>query len=191
MKTKLLTFSFTLVLSSLLISCSSVITTFSDKPVSEKQTSRSFGEKFDDGVLTSKAKINIAANTKLKDSHIEIYSYESELILIGQVETKQLIKEAENTVQNLRDVRGLKNFLVVGPNTSIGRNLKDSLISTSIKTKLLLNNEQYLGNVKAVVENAEVYLYGLATIEQADLATALARETSGVKTVIKAFSYVN
>lgn len=171
--------------------CSSIVTTFSDQPVSENATSRSFGERIDDHLLLTKARINIAAEAALNECNIEVYTYEAQIILIGQVQSKQQLAAAEAAVNTLRDARGVKNLLTIRDNISFGRAFKDSLIGTRLKSKLLLNGENSLGNVKAVVENAEVYLYGLATQADTELAVSLARETNGVKTVIKVFSYVD
>lgn len=171
--------------------CTSIMTAVSDDPVTESKTSRSLGEKFDDRVLRSKATINLSAETSLKESNIEVYSYEGQILLIGQVPNAQLIQTAENAVKPLRDVRSIKNLLSVGENASFTRRTKDKLIGTKLRTKLLLNDEDSVGNIKLVVEKAEVYLYGLAEKQQVDLAISLAKETAGVKTVITAINYVN
>lgn len=179
-------------LSSLLFSsgCTSIITAVSDQPVYENKTSRSLGEKLDDRVLRSKAIINLSADKALSGSNIEVYSYEGHILLVGQVANKELAARAENAIKPLRDLRGVKNLLSIGDKAPFIRRSKDTFIGTKLRTKLLLNNEASVGNIKLVVEKAEVYLYGLATKEQAELAISLAKETRGVKTVVNAINYV-
>lgn len=179
-----------LVATLLLGGCTAIATTISDEPVQESKTSRSLGERFDDRILRSKALINIAAQPRLESSNIEVYSYESQILLIGQVPSSELTKVAENAVKPLRDLRGIKNLLAVGDNMSVVQQVKDKLIATKLRTKFLLNDEAAIGNVKVAVEDSEVYLYGLATKQQTDLAINLAKETAGVTTVVTAIQRV-
>ncbi len=44
--------------------------------------------------------------------------------------------------------------------------------------------------IKVITENGEVFLLGLVEREQADLAVEIARNTAGVRKVIKVFDYV-
>ncbi|MCH1933169.1 BON domain-containing protein, partial [Shewanella sp. A25] len=45
--------------------------------------------------------------------------------------------------------------------------------------------------IKVVTENGEVFLLGLVSRAQADLAVDIARNTSGVRKVIKVFEYTD
>lgn len=180
-----------LALSLLLSSCSGIATQISSGPVQEDPTSRSLGERLDDRMLKTKAAINLKAEAGLADTHIETYSYESTIILIGQVQKQSQLALANKALKPLRDLKTVKNLLTVGENISFNRAVRDNLLETKIKTKLLTNDEDSLSNIKVVVENGSVYLYGLATRKQAQLATALARESRGTKAVVQIFSYIN
>ena len=45
-------------------------------------------------------------------------------------------------------------------------------------------------SIRAITENAIVYLMGIATPEQANLAVTAARQVNGVRTVVKVFQYI-
>jgi osmotically-inducible protein OsmY len=47
------------------------------------------------------------------------------------------------------------------------------------------------GSIKIVTENGVVYLMGVVTPDQANLAVEVARQVSGVKKVVKVFQYFN
>ena len=181
------------VLSSVLLigACSNIATQLSSGPVNEDPTSRSLGEKLDDRLLRTKASINLKAEPSLADTNIEVYSYEGKIILIGQVQRQSQLGAAEKALNPLRDLKSIKNLLAVSENVSFTRSMRDGLLDTKIKAKLLANNQDSLSNVKVVVENGEAYLYGLATRKQANLATDLAKETKGIRSVIKIFSYID
>lgn len=175
----------------ILCSCTRVATSLSNGPVEENIVSRSLGERIDDKMIQTKSAINLKAEESLKDTHIKAFSFEKTVILIGQVAQTKQLNIAENAVKKLRDVKAVKNLLVVGKPPSTGRRFKDSLLESKIKAKLIANNEYMLSNIKVHVEAGEVYLFGLATKAHANLATNLVKETKGVNTVIQAFSYVN
>ena len=56
----------------------------------------------------------------------------------------------------------------------------DSWITTTIKSKLLLNGEVKTTEVKVITENGEVFLIGRLSHTQADAATEVARNVRGV-----------
>ena len=65
----------------------------------------------------------------------------------------------------------------------------DTLITTKVKTKLIVEKNLDGTHVKVVTENGVVYLMGLLNREDADKATEIARQTGGVQKVVKLFQY--
>ena len=112
-------------------------------------------------------------------------------LLAGQVpseEARQLAGQAASRVQNVKRVH---NELTVGPNTELLVRTSDSGITTKIKTKLLTHKEAKSGKVKVITENGVVYLMGVVTRSQADLASVLAQQTGGVQRVVRLFEYAD
>ncbi|MDX9874870.1 MAG: BON domain-containing protein, partial [Spongiibacteraceae bacterium] len=67
----------------------------------------------------------------------------------------------------------------------------DSLITTKVKARLLANREVSARGTKVVTEMGVVYLMGLVTRGEADIAARLAQETGGVQKVVRIFEYVD
>lgn len=63
------------------------------------------------------------------------------------------------------------------------------MITTKVKSALLTDSELNGVKVKVITEDSEVFLFGYVTAEQANRATDIARNISGVKQVIKGFLY--
>ncbi|MGL4920503.1 MAG: BON domain-containing protein, partial [Plesiomonas shigelloides] len=67
----------------------------------------------------------------------------------------------------------------------------DTWITTKVRSQLLGSDKVKASNVKVTTENGEVFLIGKLTRAEADAATNIARNVSGVKRVVKVFDYVN
>ncbi len=175
-----------------LTGCSNIVGATTDKPIESSSTSRSYGAAIDDEVIETTALVNIRkTNPALGNAHVLAISYNGVLLLAGQVpteETRQLAGQAGSRVQNVKRVH---NELTVGPNTELLVRTSDSGITTKIKSKLLTHKEAKSGKVKVVTENGVVYLMGVVTRSQADLASVLAQQTGGVQRVVRLFEYVD
>jgi len=56
---------------------------------------------------------------------------------------------------------------------------------------MLVNSEVPSSRIKVVTENGIVYLLGLVTRKEGQLAAKIARESSGVQRVVMLFEYIN
>ena len=67
----------------------------------------------------------------------------------------------------------------------------DSWITGQVKAKMLDTENLKAPHIKVVTENSVVYLMGLVSRAQADLATDAARHVSGVQRVVRMFEYTD
>ncbi|NKF52199.1 divisome-associated lipoprotein YraP [Shewanella sp. WXL01] len=112
------------------------------------------------------------------------------VLLIGQAPSSALRDRAVNIVQGLEIGGKLHNQIRIGNPTSFTSRSNDAWITTKVKTRMLNNNDLDITRVKVVTENGEVFLLGLIERSQADIAVDIARNTTGVRKVIKVFEYV-
>ncbi len=72
--------------------CASVISTLNgNDSIQEDQGSRSTGSRIDDGAIETMIKVNInAADDALRDSNIDVVSFNQTVLLVGQVPTQEL-----------------------------------------------------------------------------------------------------
>ena len=81
--------------------------------------------------------------------------------------------------------------IVVGNPIPLTQQSKDSVITGEVRTKMLAKKGLGSGSIRVVTENGVVYLMGVVTAEQANLAVEVARQTRGVQKVVKVFQYFN
>lgn len=172
--------------------CSTIISETTDKPIESDPGARTFGAVIDDQSIETTATVNIRkTDPNLDLSHIVVTSYNGVVLLTGQVLNEELRTRAAQTAAAVKNVRVVRNELVVGENTGFAARSSDTLLTTKIKTKLLAAKNIKDSRVKVVTENGAVFLMGLVTHAEADIASNIAQETDGVQKVVRLFEYVD
>ncbi|WP_372873096.1 BON domain-containing protein [Shewanella sp.] len=112
------------------------------------------------------------------------------ILMIGQAPNSTLRDKAVKTVQDLKLGGKIHNQIRIGNPTSFTTRSNDTWITTKVKGRMLNEKTLDITRVKVVTENGEVFLLGLIPRSQADLAVEVARNTAGVRKVIKVFEYI-
>ncbi|MGB0899406.1 MAG: division/outer membrane stress-associated lipid-binding lipoprotein [Psychrobium sp.] len=140
--------------------------------------------------------IEIKANSALdKDkglnehSHISIVSYNRTVLLIGQVPNSMLRDRAAKIAADIENVTRVHNQLRIGNKTALTTRTNDTWLTSKVKVALTGDDTLKGSQIKVITEHGEVFLMGLVTQQEGNLAAELARNVSGVKQVIKAFEY--
>jgi len=136
-------------------------------------------------------KIRVEVIEGFKDAHINATSYNLSVLLTGQVLTEQAKRDVEAAARSNSGVKTVTNEITVGGNSSLASRSSDSLITTSVKARLINNGKVSPSHVKVVTESGVVYLMGILTREESDAAAEIARTTSGVSRVVKVFEYID
>jgi osmotically-inducible protein OsmY len=124
-----------------------------------------------------------------KDSHIEVTVYNQIVLLTGETPKPEWREQVEAMAKSTANVSRVYNQISVQGATSSLTRTSDSWITTKIKTEMLATQDLKSGNIKVVTENGTVYLMGMVTRSQADIAVDIARQVSGVQKVVKIFQY--
>jgi osmotically-inducible protein OsmY len=132
-------------------------------------------------------KVIALVNNEFQSAHVNGTSYNRRVLLTGQVPTEAMKKAVEDRVKALPQVAGVVNELAVAGNASLTSRGSDSLTTTNVKTRMVGNGKFSVNHVKVVTEDGIVYLMGMVTQPEADAAVDIARSTSGVQRVVKAF----
>lgn len=155
---------------------------------------RSIGNKIDDQFLEPKVlgRIqNASPDLVAPTSRIVVTAYNGVILLAGQTPRPELRDQAEQAARMVVGVKKVHNELQVQqPATALARS-NDSLLTTRIKTSMLLNSRVPSSHIKVVTENGIVYLMGIVTREQASQATAVAQNVSGVQRIVRLFQYTD
>ena len=126
------------------------------------------------------------------NAHVNVTSYNLVVLVTGEAPTEEIIQKIVNIVQNIPKVSHVYNELTLAAPSALSSRSSDSLITATVKTKLLTDKETgtFGFRVKVVTEKGVVYLMGLLTRAEADLVTEIVRKTSSVQKVVKLFQYV-
>lgn len=152
---------------------------------------RTFGTVIDDQSIELKAGAALRNNEALHESsHINVTSYNGRVLLTGETSNQALKQKAAELVEPIPGVKQIYNELaIVTPSTLVSRST-DSWITTKVNTKMAAEKGLDATRVKVVTERGTVYLLGLVTPQEAELATTAASHTKGVQRVVKIFEYL-
>jgi osmotically-inducible protein OsmY len=123
--------------------------------------------------------------------HVNITSYNRQVLLTGEVPNEQMKQAAEQIVSKVENVRGIVNEIAVMASTSFAQRSNDTLITGKVKASLVDASDLYVGAFKVVTERGVVYLMGRVTQREADKATQIARTISGVQRVVRIFEIIS
>lgn len=152
---------------------------------------RSVGAQVDDTTLTARVDSAIFKDQQLKkEARIIATSYQGKVLLTGQAPTQELVTRAKQIALGVEGVIEVYNEVRLGKPVSLAAASVDSWITTKLRTQLLASNAVKSSNIKVTTENSEVFLLGLVTEQEGNVAAQIASKISGVKHVTKAFSYI-
>ncbi|MCV6588427.1 MAG: BON domain-containing protein [Marinobacterium sp.] len=175
----------------LLSGCASVIDASRKGPIQDDRGSRTMGAYIDDEVIETKASVNLAkASAATQNSHISVTSFNGIVLLTGQVPHEEARMEAQNIVSQIQGVRRAHNELTISGNSAPLARTNDTWVTTKVKTLLLANENIDGSRIKVVTENGIVYLMGLISREEGNIAVDIVRSINGVQKIIKVFEYI-
>ena len=140
--------------------------------------------------------IELRAGSRLRDAmadraHVNLTSYNRQVLLTGEVPTEQLKQTAEQVVSRVDNVKGIVNELAVMGNTTLAQRSADTLVTGKVKASMVDDSSLSVNAFKVVTERGVVYLMGRVTQREADRATQLTRNISGVARVVRIFEIIS
>lgn len=140
--------------------------------------------------------IELRANGRLRETfadkvHININSYNRQVLLTGEVPTAQDRQQAEQIVAKVENVRSIVNELAVLGNSTLPQRSSDSLVTGKVKAGLVDAKDLYANAFKVVTERGTTYLMGRVSQREADRATEVARSVVGVQRLVRVFEIIS
>ena len=145
---------------------------------------RSSGVQLEDETIELKAHQRIRT-TVGERTHVNVTSYQRQVLLTGEVHREADKATVEATVQKIDGVKSVVNDLAVMWPTSTSERSRDLLLAGKVKATLLDASGLASGAFKIVVERGVVYLMGRVTEEEATRAIDLARAVPGAVKVVR------
>jgi len=189
-----LTFLYTFILSFsfLFTGCSTVLDITKADQIETNPNKRTRGIRLDDSSLRTIVKHNIAkAHSELDKSHIEIHSFNYVVLITGEVPTEDLKELARQTALDVANVRVVHNELTVRKNTSVISRINDTYLHKLVKLNIAREGALDGTDMDVVIQDSNAFLMGFVTREQGEVAAHVASLTSGIRSVVKVFEYLD
>ncbi len=175
-----------------LSACVSIIDATTSKPIEPDHGERTFGLYLDDQRIETTVAVNLRkASDSLRAAHVSVISFNGVVLLVGQVSSPEDRETATQVAQAVQNVRQVHNELTVAGSISLLARTNDAWLTSKIKTKFAFNGRIEAGRIKVVTEAGVVFLLGLVTREEADIAAEVARNTGGVQKIVRVFEYID
>jgi osmotically-inducible protein OsmY len=146
------------------------------------------------GIQIDDESIEVRASNRINDRfgarvHVNVTSYNRIVLLTGEVPDDEARIEAEKIVRAVPNVREVTNDLQIAGISSYASRTNDTYLTTKVRGRLLDTQRVSSVHLKVVTEAGAVYLMGLVTEPEAEEAVDIARNTGGVRKVVKVFEY--
>lgn len=135
--------------------------------------------------------IELRSNSRLSGKgHINVTSYNRQVLLTGEVASELDKKQAEDIVRKVENVRTVVNELALAGVSSLSQRSSDALVTARVKAALVDAQDISSNGFKIVTERGVVYMMGRVTQGEARRATELIRGISGVQRVVRVLELI-
>ena len=151
---------------------------------------RTLGAQTEDKSVTVKAEIKMREVTN-GNGNINVTSFNRKVLLTGEVRDETMKAAAEREVRKIENVVSVINELKISGSSSYTSRSNDALITTKVKASLVDMKTVSAISFKVTTERGVVYLMGLVTPREGNIAADVAKGVSGVTSVVKIFEYIS
>ncbi len=148
------------------------------------------------GTVVEDEAIELKAIARIRETvgdrlHVNITSYNRQVLLTGETPNEQAKKSVEDVVAKIENVRNVVNEIAVLGGSDLNQRSADTLVTARIKTALLEAKDLYANSFKVVTERGTAYVMGRVTQREADRATQIIAGTKGVQRVVRVLELIS
>lgn len=144
----------------------------------------------DDKAITEKIEARLDDNAEISSSaHIVVVSFNQVVLLAGDVPNAEMQQQVATIARTVPGITKLYNQVVISGKTSTLSRVNDSFITATIKTKMVATDSLESSEIQVVTVAGAVFLMGIVSQEQAQIATDIAQHVNGVTKVVRVFQY--
>jgi len=149
-------------------------------------TERTIPQRLLDRSIEHTAKINVYGLQEdlQQTSRMSIDSFNSEVLLTGEVPTEAIKTEVEKVISSMPDVRRVYNELNVSASKGYSSTVQDGYITSKLLAKVAASNGVSTSQIKAASDNGVVYIMGRMTPTQQSNLIDIANSTVGVTELV-------
>lgn len=151
---------------------------------------RTSGAQLEDEGIELRA-ANRFRNNFVERVHINVASYNRQVLLTGEVPTAADKSTAEQIAKEVENVKSVVNELAVLGNSTLTARSSDALVTSRVKAALVDDKDLYANAFKIVTERGTVYMMGRVSKGEADKATEVVRRQQGVQKVVRVLEIIS
>ena len=153
---------------------------------------RSIGTQIDDSIMQKSLSTRIILQDKNYILSINTKVLDGRIFLTGKVDDPEEKLKLTKIAWETQGVRSVRNDIKIKEQFNFKQSAKDILISSQLRTALILNKEIKATNYQIDTYQNKIYIYGIAfTTEEKDNVVKKAKEISGVEDVIASILLVD
>jgi hyperosmotically inducible periplasmic protein len=149
---------------------------------------RSIGTFIDDKAIAGKIKYTLLRDDTVKGLDIAVYVYDRKVFLVGVVEKSAQKSEAVKIAKNTKWVDSVTTYLLNKSDSSIGKSVDDTAITTKIKARMINDMAMKATQVKVRTIFGHVVLLGVVG-SRLDMDKAI-KYAKGVENVREVKSFI-
>ena len=162
-------------------------TTHSTQSVGADAMGRTIPERISDSSIELTARRNLATIPGVSPNavRIDIASFRREVLLTGEVPSEQIKIEVGRTIDSMRDVEKVFNYLtVVETPKSQSHTLQENYLRSKINARLLTNRDIRSSQYRVIVRDRTAYVMGYLTPDQQGYILEAIQATPGMEAAV-------
>ena len=146
---------------------------------------RTLGTQIDDSIMQKSLTARILAKDKKYFLSIKSKVLDGRIFITGKVDSPEEKLQITKIAWETKGARSVRNDLRIKKEFNFKQSAKDLLITTQLRTALIVNKNVKATNYQIDTYKKEIYVYGIAlTSEEKDLVISEAKEILDVENVI-------
>ncbi len=146
---------------------------------------RTLGTQIDDSIMQK----NLSARILIKDKKyvllVKSKVLDGRIFLTGKVDNPEEKLQLTKLAWETKGVRSVRNDIKIKEQFNFQRSAKDVLITSQLRTALILNKNIKATNYQIDTYKKKIYIYGIAlSLEEKDLVVSEAKEINDVEDVV-------
>lgn len=136
--------------------------------------------------LTARARMH---RQSMEGVNVNFTSFNRRLLITGEVRNRESREDVRRLVGNIPNVREVIDETVQAAPSTVGARTNDAYLTTKVKARLFESDKVAANHVKVVTEAGTVFLMGIVSRAEGDVAADVAARVKGVARVVKVFEY--
>ena len=146
---------------------------------------RTVGTQIDDSIMEKSLSARILATDKKYFLSVKSKVLDGRIFLTGKVDRPEEKLQITKIAWETKGARSVRNDIKIKEEFNIKKSAKDILITTQLRTALIVNKNVKATNYQIDTYEKKIYVYGIAlTSEEKDLVISEAKEILDVENVI-------